>query len=95
MGGAPVFVLLLSKSLPCVKGGAPKGRRDCGLSDISTYLSCVEADARIRPRDRLAGKMMPASQQSWLARAVQCPTGALIASRPRNASIDPYNCPER
>ena len=44
----------------------------------------------IRPRDRLAGKTMPASQQSWPVRAVQSPTGALIAARPRNASIDPY-----
>ena len=53
--------------------------------------SCVGADARIRPRVRLAAKIMAASQQSWLARAVQSPTGALIATRPRNASIDPYN----
>ena len=29
-----------------------------------------------------------AIQQSWHARAVQCPTGALIAARPRNAA--PY-----
>ena len=51
----------------------------------------VGADACIRPRDRLTGKMMPVSQQSWPVRAVQCPTGALIATRPRDASIDPYN----
>ena len=35
-------------------------------------------------RARLAVKTMAASQQSWPARAVQCPTGALIATRPRN-----------
>ena len=35
-------------------------------------------------RARLAAKTMAASQQSWPARAVQCPTGALIAARPRN-----------
>ena len=39
-------------------------------------------------RRRLAAKTMAASQQSWPARAVQCPTGALIAARPRNAA--PY-----
>ena len=33
---------------------------------------------------RLAAKTMAAIQQSWLARAVQSPTGALIAARPRN-----------
>ena len=44
----------------------------------------------IRPRVRLAGKTMPASQQSWPARADQRPTGALIAARLRNANIDPY-----
>ena len=32
-----------------------------------------------------------AIQQSWPARAVQCPTGALIAARPRNAA--PYKRP--
>ena len=33
-----------------------------------------------------------AIQQSWPARAVQCPTGALIATRPRNAApyVQPY-----
>ena len=36
----------------------------------------------------MAAKTMAASQQSWPARAVQCPTGALIAARPRNAA--PY-----
>ena len=36
----------------------------------------------------MAAKMMAAIQQSWPARAVQCPTGALIAARPRNAA--PY-----
>ncbi len=35
-------------------------------------------------RARLAAKTMAASQQSWPTRAVQCPTGALIAARPRN-----------
>ena len=33
---------------------------------------------------RLAAKTMAAIQQSWLARADQSPTGALIALRPRN-----------
>ena len=32
-----------------------------------------------------------AIQQSWHARAVQCPSGALIAARPRNAA--PYTRP--
>ena len=44
----------------------------------------------VRPRDRLVAKTTATSQQSWPARADQCPTGALIATRPRNASIDPY-----
>ena len=35
--------------------------------------------------EHLAGKTMPASQQSWPARAVQCPAGALIVARPRNS----------
>lgn len=48
------------------------------------------ADACIRPRVRLAVKTMNANQHSRCARAVQCSTGALIAARPRNASIDPY-----
>ena len=34
--------------------------------------------------ERLAAKAMAAIQQSWPARAVQSPTGALIAARPRN-----------
>ena len=48
------------------------------------------ADACIRPRVRLAVKTMNANQHSRCARTVQCSTGALIAARPRNASIDPY-----
>ena len=51
----------------------------------------VGVDACIDPRVHLAAEMMAASQQSWHARAVQCPTGALIAARPRNASIRPYS----
>ena len=35
-------------------------------------------------RARLSAKTMADSQQSWPTRAVQCPTGALIAARPRN-----------
>ena len=35
-------------------------------------------------RARLVAKTMAASQQSWPTRAVQCPTEALIAARPRN-----------
>ena len=35
-------------------------------------------------RARLSAKTMADSQQSWPIRAVQCPTGALIAVRPRN-----------
>ncbi len=58
--------------------------------------------------EHLAGKTMPASQQSWPARAVQCPAGALIVARPRNSicsraifpqhkapranSVRPYTC---
>ena len=36
--------------------------------------------------ERLAGKTMPAIRQSRPARAVQSPTGALIATQPRNCS---------
>ena len=36
---------------------------------------------------RLAAKTMAAIQQSWPARAVQSPTGALIAARPRNPAL--------
>ena len=39
-------------------------------------------------RRRLAAKAMAAIRQSRPARAVQCPTGALIAARPRNTA--PY-----
>ena len=38
---------------------------------------------------------MPASQQSWHTRADQCPTGALIATRPRNAKHRPLRLAER
>ena len=37
--------------------------------------------------ERLAAKTMAAIQQSWLTRADQSPTGALIALRPRNPAI--------
>ena len=50
----------------------------------------MSADACIRPRDRLAATTRVASQHGWPARAVQSPTGALIATRPRNTSIAPY-----
>ena len=37
-------------------------------------------------RGRLVAKTTATSQQSWPARAVQCPTGALIATQPRNST---------
>ena len=53
-------------------------------------LTVVGADSiSARPgRRRLAAKTMAAIRQSRPARAVQSPTGALIAARPRNAA--PY-----
>ena len=60
------------------------------LADLMHQTPVTEADFCIRPRVRLAVKTMNANQHSRCARAVQCSTGALIAARPRNASIDPY-----
>ena len=84
MESAPTRV----KRLPLRGAGCAQAQTEGRL--VAANL-LVGADACIRPRDRLTGKMMPVSQQSWPVRAVQCPTGALIATRPRDASIDPYN----
>ena len=44
---------------------------------------------------RLVAKTTATSQQSWPARAVQCPTGALIATQPRLRGYSPLGTPKR
>ena len=52
------------------------------------YFSPIDPSGAKTGRRRLAAKTMATIRQSRPARAVQCPTGALIAARPRNAT--PY-----
>ena len=83
-GQAPSLRTNLKRSICGRIWNPPLRRKNAGC------LTVVGADSiSARPgRRRLAAKTMAAIRQSRPARAVQCPTGALIAARPRNAA--PY-----